>query len=310
MHILSVPPTLRQASAWLLAGITHAAGLAALVLYLALPDVRPYAERFPERTAFMRLRAAEPGGAPIRTEPVALERIDSTLVRAVLVSEDAAFYQHRGVDWHELGQAVLEAWRESGRIRGASTLTQQLARNLYLSPERSLGRKLVELFIARRLERDLSKRRILELYLNVAEWGPGLFGVEAAARAYYGVPAASLTPSQAAGLAATLPHPLTANPRVNSDRLQWRAALILERLRARGWLAAADRARVDTVALLDSLAVLDSSLAALDSLARVDTPAPLDTLAPPDTFPAIQTRPPPETVPEIDTLPAPDTARG
>lgn len=231
MRILPAPPTLRQASGLLVAGLAHAAGVGALLFYLALPDVRPHAERFPETTAFMRLRAAEPGGPPIRYQPVPLERIDSTLVRAVLVSEDAAFYLHRGVDWHELAQALQEAWTEPGPVRGASTLTQQLARNLYLSPERSLGRKLAELFIARRLERDLFKRRILELYLNVIEWGPGVYGAQAAARYHYDSSAAELTRDRAARLAAVIPAPRSRSP----GRMSSYANIIQSRMRALGW---------------------------------------------------------------------------
>jgi monofunctional biosynthetic peptidoglycan transglycosylase len=160
-----------------IAVLAHAAGLGLLGSYLRLPDVRPLAEAFPHRTAYMGLRAAEAGAAwHPRYEPVPLEAISPALVRAVLVAEDATFYQHRGVDWYELWQAVRDALSGSGELRGASTLTQQLARNLYLSPSRRLSRKWVELLIARRLERELPKPRILELYLNVVEWGPGIFG--------------------------------------------------------------------------------------------------------------------------------------
>lgn len=234
MMVASFAP--RQVTARSIAVLAHAAGLGLLVSYLQLPDVRPLAEAFPRRSAYMELRAAEAGGAwRHRYDPVSLERISPALVRAVLVAEDAAFYQHRGVDWHELWQAVRDAVRGSGELRGASTLTQQLARNLYLSPSRRLGRKWVELLIARRLERELPKPRILELYLNVVEWGPGIFGAEAAARAYYGVPASRLDVRQAAELAATLPHPRSANPARPDERLEWRTALILNRLRARGW---------------------------------------------------------------------------
>src|SRR5690606_4877443 len=118
----------------------------------------------------------------------------------------------------------------SEKIRGRSTITQQLAKNLYFSDNRSLIRKLEELIVAKRLEWFLSKDRILELYLNVAEFGPGIFGVEAAAQHYFGVPAAKLSRYQAASLAATLPHPLTSNPARNPGRMAWRRDMILRRM--------------------------------------------------------------------------------
>lgn len=231
------PAAPRQIAGTALAVAAHLVGIGALAFYLRLPDVRPLEGRFPETTAYMRQRAGDADGAwRSRYAPVPLDRISPNLVRAVLVAEDAAFYRHRGVDWYELRQAVRDALSDRP-LRGASTITQQLARNLYLSSSRSLVRKLEEFLTARRLERTLSKGRILELYLNVAEWGPGVFGAEAAAWAYYGIPASQLDVRQAAELAATLPHPRTANPARNPEQLRWRTTLILNRLRARGWAA-------------------------------------------------------------------------
>ncbi len=228
-------PTPRQAARVSLAALLQGAGAAALLLYLQLPDVRSLATGFPASTSYMRLRAEEsgPGWNP-RYDPVPLSEIAPELVRAVWVAEDASFYQHRGIDWYELRQAVREAWEERRPPRGASTITQQLARNLYLAPSRSLARKAEELFIARRLEHALSKRRILELYLNVAEWGPGIFGAEAAARTYYGTSARDLDLRRAAELAATLPRPLSLNPARASEQLDRRTDLILRRLAALG----------------------------------------------------------------------------
>lgn len=143
---------------------------------------------------------------PRRYDFVPLERISPNLVGAVIVSEDARFYQHHGLDWTEIGRAVEEKL-EDGRLRGASTITQQLARNLFLTTRRSVLRKAAEVPLALLLELLLPKRRILELYLNVVEWGPGVFGAEAAARYHYGVAAADLTREQAARLAAILPSP-------------------------------------------------------------------------------------------------------
>jgi monofunctional biosynthetic peptidoglycan transglycosylase len=192
----------------------------------------------------------------IRQEWVPLERISRHVVRAVLLAEDQRFPDHDGVDWRALaeevkweggptfswsnpldlaalGAALRYAWERREEIRGRSTLTQQLAKNLYFGTDRSFLRKAMELVVARRLEMALSKDRILELYLNLVVWGPGVFGVEAAARTYFGRSAETLTMEQAAALAATLPHPLTSNPSRSPAQMQWRQALILERMRPR-----------------------------------------------------------------------------
>src|SRR4029078_7600838 len=135
---------------------------------------------------------------------VSYEQISANLKRAVLVSEDSAFWQHDGVDMEQL-KASIEKDRERGQIvRGGSTITQQLAKNLYLSPSRNPIRKLRELIISRRLEAELTKTRIFEIYLNVIEWGDGIYGVDAAARTYLGVPAAALDAPSAALLAGAI----------------------------------------------------------------------------------------------------------
>ena len=194
---------MRRVSRWAL--IAGALGFGALAyIYLTLPDVRPLATANPPTTAFIELRAAEAraaGKAPRRNQRwIAYERISPHLKRAVLVAEDSAFWQHGGVDLEQLKES-MEANFEQGRFaRGGSTITQQLAKNLYLSPSRNPMRKLRELIIARRLEAALSKRRILELYLNVVEWGDGIYGAEAASRVYFHKPAAR--PERAGGCAA------------------------------------------------------------------------------------------------------------
>ncbi|MGD8321421.1 MAG: biosynthetic peptidoglycan transglycosylase, partial [Gemmatimonadota bacterium] len=132
------------------------------------------------------------------------------------------------------GGAVRYLLRHRSELKGRSTITQQLAKNLFFTPERSLVRKVEELVVARRLERSLSKDRILELYLNTAELGPGIFGVDAAARAYFGVGVQRLDRTECASLAATLPHPLTSNPAHRPGRMAWRRNLILQRLAGRG----------------------------------------------------------------------------
>jgi monofunctional biosynthetic peptidoglycan transglycosylase len=142
----------------------------------------------------------------------------------VIIAEDSRFKTHHGIDFIELRDAVA-----AGRHRGASTITQQLAKNLYLSPSRSIFRKLKEAVTAIRLELALSKDRIMALYLSTSEWGPGVWGATAASAAYYGVPPSRLTPAQAAALAATLPQPRTSNPAFRPARMLARRDLILAR---------------------------------------------------------------------------------
>jgi len=146
----------------------------------------------------------------------------------VIIGEDSRFRTHHGIDVSEIADA-LRAWRQRDRLRGASTITQQLAKNLYLSSSRNPFRKVKEVVTALRLELALPKDRILELYLDVAEWGPGIWGADAASRAYFGVPPSRLSEEQAAELVATLPHPRTANPTFRPERTLERRNLILAR---------------------------------------------------------------------------------
>jgi monofunctional glycosyltransferase len=203
-------------------------------IYLTLPDVRPLATANPPTTAFIELRAAEAraaGQAPRRNQRwIAYERISPHLKRAVLVAEDGAFWQHGGVDVEQLKQS-MEANFEQGRFaRGGSTITQQLAKNLYLSPSRNPMRKLRELIIARRLEAALSKRRILEIYLNVVEWGDSIYGAEAASRVYFHKPAAGLSAPEAALLAGALVNARALMPARPNARLVRRQGIILARM--------------------------------------------------------------------------------
>ena len=165
----------------------------------------------PASTAFMErsLEALQEkdARAQLRYEWVPYERISMHLKRAVVAAEDARFLDHEGFDW-EMIQKALSRNEKSGRlVAGASTISQQLAKNLFLSAERTWLRKGEEAIITWMLEKTLSKRRILELYLNIAEWGDGIFGAQAAARYHFGVPASALTPEQAAWLAVVLPSP-------------------------------------------------------------------------------------------------------
>jgi len=202
---------------WRAGLVVLALGLCFAAWNLFWPPVGRLAERDPRTSAFMQAqeeRWAEQGlRRSLKWRFVPLERISPYLQQAVLIAEDDKFYSHDGFDYDMMAQAV-ERNLEAGRVRyGASTITQQLAKNLYLTPSRSPLRKLREAIITWRLERALSKKRILELYLNVVEWGPGVFGAEAAARYHFGVAAADLSPEQAARLAAVLPNPDEWNPK-------------------------------------------------------------------------------------------------
>ena len=159
--------------------------------------------------------------------PVPLSRISRSLARAVVVAEDSRFYEHSGVDWEAVRGALEKDWDTGSLKHGASTITQQLAKNLYLSSRRTPWRKLREWVIARRLEGALPKRRILELYLNVVEFGPRTFGAEAAARRYFGRPAAALSDFEAATLAAVIPSPRIYDPVRHPGRVARRARRIL-----------------------------------------------------------------------------------
>jgi monofunctional biosynthetic peptidoglycan transglycosylase len=186
---------------------------------------------FPRTTAFMERRKAElrSAGQDTRLEwaPVPLSRISPHLVRAVVFAEDARFYEHGGVDWQAVRGALERDWGERNLRHGASTITQQLAKNLYLSPRRTPWRKLREWEIARMLEAALPKTRILELYVNVVELGPRTFGAEAAARRYFGKPASSLSELEAATLAAVIPSPRLYDPVRHPQRVARRALQIL-----------------------------------------------------------------------------------
>ena len=214
-----------------------AAGFAMLgYVYLTLPDVRPLRTSNPATTAFMELRDREArakGKTPRRVQRwVSYGRISPDLKRAVLVAEDDAFWQHEGVDFEQLQESIVKDWARRQFSRGGSTITQQLAKNLYLSPSKNPLRKVREWVIARRLEAELKKARILELYLNVIEWGDGIYGVDAAARIYFSKSAAELEPAESALLAAAIVNPRLLNPAHPGTRLLRRQQLILRRMGA------------------------------------------------------------------------------
>ena len=205
-------------------------------IYLTLPDVRSLRTSNPETTAFIELRAREArarGEQPKRIQRWApYSRISSNLTRAVLVTEDARFWKHEGIDFDELKESIETNLERMEFARGGSTITQQLAKNLFLSPSKNPVRKLRELLIARRLEAELSKQRILELYLNFVEWGDGIYGAEAAARVYFGKPAGSLSTAESALLAAALSNARLLNPAHPTPRLRRRQAMVMRRMGA------------------------------------------------------------------------------
>jgi monofunctional biosynthetic peptidoglycan transglycosylase len=183
---------------------------------VTLPDVAALARTNPSTTAFIESRKSEAAARGrsfhLQWTWVPLARLSPHLQKAVLVSEDASFYQHHGFDWDGMKDAFTRNL-EKGRLRrGGSTLTQQLAKNLYLSPDKNLLRKGHEAMLTWELERVLPKKRILELYLNVVEWGHGVYGAEAAARHHFGKSAEDVSPDEAALLAAMLPSPRRYDP--------------------------------------------------------------------------------------------------
>ena len=210
--------------------------VSAAYLYLTLPDVRPLRTENPATTAFMELRAREANakGLPAARDWrwVSYARISPNLKKAVIVTEDDAFWQHGGIDYEQLRESMEVNWERKEFARGASTITQQLAKNLYLSPSKNPIRKLKELLITRRLEVELSKQRILELYLNAIEWGDGIWGAEAAARRYFHKPAAELTATESALLAGAIANPHILDPGHPSARLRRRQQMIMRRMGA------------------------------------------------------------------------------
>ncbi|HEX7182187.1 MAG TPA: monofunctional biosynthetic peptidoglycan transglycosylase [Thermoanaerobaculia bacterium] len=220
--------------------------LGLFVLYLAWeavtwPDVSALADQKPRSTAFIERYERGPwlGLGPDREAEwkwVSYSRISSNLKRAVVVSEDIRFFSHEGFDEVEMRAALEDAWEDRELPRGASTITQQVAKNLWLSGSYNPLRKVKEAILTWQLERELKKRRILEIYLNVAEFGPGIYGAEAAARHYYGKSVRSLTERQAAELAASLPRPHSWHPGVKSKGYQRRVRSIQRRMSKARWL--------------------------------------------------------------------------
>jgi monofunctional biosynthetic peptidoglycan transglycosylase len=202
--------------------------------FLTLPEVEFLKTRNPKTTALIEQRKAEAKKKSrklkIRQKWVNFDDIPQLLKDTVRVSEDIDFYHHKGIDYYELKEAIKRNLKEGKKVRGGSTITQQLAKNLFLSTEKSYYRKLKEFFIAQKLEKNLSKNRIFHIYLNIIELGPGIFGVESASEYYFAKSVGSLNLEEIIRLISVLPKPLRVTPLSNSRYLKWRANLLLDRL--------------------------------------------------------------------------------
>ena len=241
--------------------------------YLHLPDVSLLKKNSPRTTALMELRDHEYREKGLRPQRqhiwVSYDAISEHLKKAILISEDAAFYTHKGVDIAELKEAIKEDWEKGKFKRGGSTITMQLARNLYLDPSKNPLRKLKEIVIAWQLEQALTKKRIFEIYLNVIEWGYGIYGAEAASQYYFSKHASNLDFEEAATLAALLPSPR--NPREKG--LLRRRDLILTRMAQIGYIGEEQSRRAKGVPLFhreekesEQIPQLDNPLSAPEAL--------------------------------------------
>lgn len=214
-----------------------AAGAIDIGRYAVYPDIDELKEVRPVPTAFMEYReeewAEENREKEIQHKWVSFSQISPNVVKAVLIAEDDGFWNHDGFDVKGMEQAI-ERSLAKGTVAGGSTISQQLSKNLYLSPSKNPVRKIKEAIITWRIENTLSKRRILEIYLNVAEWGDGIFGIEAAARHYYGKSAKRLSAREAARLAAVLPNPIKYDPTGNQKYVKNRSRIIYKIMQRRG----------------------------------------------------------------------------
>jgi monofunctional biosynthetic peptidoglycan transglycosylase len=242
--------TLLRRSLPLAALVLGLLAVAVVALWITLPDPASLARTNPRTTAVIEQRRAEARarGRTLRVRQawVGLDRISPRMLDAVILSEDANFFGHEGIDWDAVRLAAEHDLKKGGFARGASTITQQLAKNLWLGTEKHLVRKVKEAILAAKLERALSKRRILALYLNVAETGEGVFGVEAGARARFGTSAAALTAAQAAVLASLLPAPRRVDLSHPTTWLKRRARRLLDRMHGAGRLSADEHRRAST----------------------------------------------------------------
>ncbi len=211
---------------------------------LHLPQIEELKTRNPKTTALMEQRRKEAQSRGQSFSPnqefVPYGQISPYLKNAVLVAEDAAFFSHQGIDYGEIKEAIKTDWKKKRWARGASTITMQLAKNLYLSTSKSLTRKISEAVLARRMDDRLSKARIFELYLNYIEWGPGLFGCQAASHFYFGCEVSQLSSEQAIRMASIIINPRRYGPFAESKRMSTRRKWIADKMLQYGHLTEAD----------------------------------------------------------------------
>jgi monofunctional biosynthetic peptidoglycan transglycosylase len=242
-YFVNLQNTLRNLIQWIgihrARSILYFIAILAALQYLSLPNnsLQALRKENPGRTALMKQRLIEGNEKlfSIKQIWVPLVRVSPHLQHAVIVAEDGTFYEHSGVDWYELEESLEKNIEKGKSVRGGSTISQQLSKNLFLSTSKDPLRKLKELIITLRMERTLSKRRILEIYLNIIEWGPGVFGIEAAARRYFGKSASALSREEAIRLAAVIPSPLRHQPNQSTRYVVRRSEIINQRMIARGY---------------------------------------------------------------------------
>lgn len=227
---------------WILLGIFNTLVLYILIFIFTLPDVTWLKKQNPTETAMMKYRqkqeleknrdSARPGRTAKKlTNWTRLSQISPYLIQAVLISEDDKFYQHEGFDWEEINESFEKNIDKGKILRGGSTITQQLAKNLFLKPTRNPFRKIREALIAIKLEKELSKNRILEIYLNVIEWGTNIYGIGQASRHYFNKTPHTLSVAEAIRLASVLPNPHRFSALSNqSRRMQFKRRLIASRM--------------------------------------------------------------------------------
>ncbi len=273
----------RRGLRWILEGGLLLTAVLGLAIWWSVPDVAALRRNNPTTTAFIELRRDQADALHrkfvVRWQWRSLRHISQNLRIAVVLAEDYRFYEHAGADWPAMWHAARTDFAKGTMHAGGSTITQQLAKNLYLSPRRSLWRKARELAIADQLEAELTKTRILELYLNVVEWGDGVFGAEAAAQFWFGRSASALTPAQAARLAVALPNPKTRSPNRQFGNLNHKCARLVLGMHRLGVISTAEQ----TQALQDlGMAKSDAEKPAADKSVP-DLPMPAPPLEPPPT---------------------------
>ena len=230
----------KKLAKWMILAFCVISVALAAYMLLTVPDVSDLKTHNPAETALMDLRgkqASKEGREyPIRQIWVPFPTIPQLLKDTVRIAEDAGFYWHKGIDFEELKEAIKKNIQEKRYARGGSTITQQLAKNLYLSTKKSLFRKVKEYLIAKKLEKTLTKDRIFELYLNVIELGPGVFGVQAASNYYFGYSVTELSLEEIIRLVAIFPRPLTTDPRGGNAWFKWRCRWLLHKLQLYGYI--------------------------------------------------------------------------